>query len=215
MRFKEGDKVIFLNEIGGGVVTRVIDEEIVHVSIEDGFEIPYAVGDLIKEGSDVDNSRTDGFSGRIPAAAKDQKQDKLKIPAHQTDTVQSGIYLAMVPRNQEHPLNSAMDFYLVNHTRHRISFALYQNSGGQYKGVDTGQVEESAKWHLGKVERTDIENWNHALIQALFFQKGVTGVMSPASTHIVFKPLKIYKEESFSFSPLLHQKAMLVLVCET
>ncbi len=42
MKFKEGDKVVFLNEKGGGIVTRVVDEEIVHVSIEDGFEIPYA-----------------------------------------------------------------------------------------------------------------------------------------------------------------------------
>ncbi|HRC66615.1 MAG TPA: hypothetical protein PK976_01600, partial [Bacteroidales bacterium] len=48
MTIKPGDKVRFLSSSGGGIVTRVIRPGIVAVEIEDGFEIPTAINDLVK-----------------------------------------------------------------------------------------------------------------------------------------------------------------------
>lgn len=47
MRFSTGDRVKFLNETGGGTVTRIISEKSVMVMTRDGFEIPVAAGELI------------------------------------------------------------------------------------------------------------------------------------------------------------------------
>ena len=47
MQFYIGDKVGFLNEKGGGVVTKIISKKMVEVTIEDGFEFPYAISELI------------------------------------------------------------------------------------------------------------------------------------------------------------------------
>jgi hypothetical protein len=47
MEFKPGDKVRFLNATGGGVVTRQINSFMVSVAIEDGFEIPTLVSELV------------------------------------------------------------------------------------------------------------------------------------------------------------------------
>ena len=38
MKFNIGDKVSFLDEKGGGIITKIVDENIVTVEIEDGFE---------------------------------------------------------------------------------------------------------------------------------------------------------------------------------
>ena len=46
-KFKSGDKVKFLNEKGGGTVVRLIDSRMALVSIEDGFEIPVLMSDLV------------------------------------------------------------------------------------------------------------------------------------------------------------------------
>ena len=40
MKFKVGDRVKFLNENGGGVVSKIVSPSMVNVAIEDGFEIP-------------------------------------------------------------------------------------------------------------------------------------------------------------------------------
>ena len=47
MNFKLGDKVKFLNEKGEGTITRIINVATVGVTVEDGFEIPYAISNLI------------------------------------------------------------------------------------------------------------------------------------------------------------------------
>ena len=45
--FKVGDKVNFLSTVGGGKVTKIIDSRMVMVEVEDGFEIPTLITDLL------------------------------------------------------------------------------------------------------------------------------------------------------------------------
>jgi dsDNA-specific endonuclease/ATPase MutS2 len=47
MKFNEGDEVSFLNEKGKGTVSKIIGKKMVMVRVEDGFEFPYAVSELI------------------------------------------------------------------------------------------------------------------------------------------------------------------------
>ncbi|MGQ0827611.1 MAG: Smr/MutS family protein [Bacteroidota bacterium] len=47
MNFQIGDKVSFLNEKGEGIVSKIINKKMVGVTIEDGFELPFAVSELL------------------------------------------------------------------------------------------------------------------------------------------------------------------------
>ena len=42
-----GDKVRFLNEVGGGVVSKILDKNKVMVMTDDGFEIPTLEAELV------------------------------------------------------------------------------------------------------------------------------------------------------------------------
>jgi len=48
MFLQEGDKVSFLNEKREGIIRRFINARMASVEIEDGFEIPVAVNELVK-----------------------------------------------------------------------------------------------------------------------------------------------------------------------
>ena len=48
MKIKVGDTVKFLNEIGGGIVKKIIDEKTVSVLTSDDFEVPTLINQLIK-----------------------------------------------------------------------------------------------------------------------------------------------------------------------
>ena len=48
MRFKPGDRVKFLNDIGGGVVIRITNKTI-YVENQDGFEIPVLEQELLPD----------------------------------------------------------------------------------------------------------------------------------------------------------------------
>ncbi|MBA3704334.1 MAG: Smr/MutS family protein [Bacteroidetes bacterium] len=47
MNLNIGDKVSFLNEKGEGIITKIINKKMVGVTIEDGFELPFTVSELI------------------------------------------------------------------------------------------------------------------------------------------------------------------------
>ncbi len=47
MKLSIGQKVKFLNEVGGGIVSKIISPTMVNVTTEDGFDMPYLACDLI------------------------------------------------------------------------------------------------------------------------------------------------------------------------
>lgn len=49
MKFSKGDKVVFLNEIGGGIVIKYTTDRNVVIKTNDGFELPYSESELVKE----------------------------------------------------------------------------------------------------------------------------------------------------------------------
>ncbi len=46
--FKTGDKVKFLNDVGGGTIVSFIDKNTAMVSTGDGFDIPVLLKELLK-----------------------------------------------------------------------------------------------------------------------------------------------------------------------
>jgi hypothetical protein len=207
MKFKPGDRVAFLNEKGGGIVTRIVDEQIVHVSIEDGFEIPYSVGDLLKVGEGTADM-TRPLKEEAEVLNPDLKP-LFSVP-NKLGQMPQGAYLAMVPADQEKPLQCPLDFFLVNHSDYELLFGLYLNRSGDFFGTEYGFVEADSMLFLAQVERTKIEDWLNGVVQMVFFGPGKAAPVQPASANIIFKPVKIYKEESFAFDSLLRKKAIMV-----
>ena len=55
--FKIGDKVRFLNAVGYGVVTKIIDKKKFQIENEFGFEEIYNINELVVEGSKEDYNK--------------------------------------------------------------------------------------------------------------------------------------------------------------
>ncbi|MDD4192198.1 MAG: hypothetical protein PHI28_12760, partial [Mangrovibacterium sp.] len=51
--YKLGDRVKFLNDVGGGVVTKIVGKNMVHVENEDGFEIPVLLSEIILDSGET------------------------------------------------------------------------------------------------------------------------------------------------------------------
>ncbi|MBM3436997.1 MAG: hypothetical protein FJY07_12365, partial [Bacteroidetes bacterium] len=106
MKFKVGDKVKFLNERGGGIISKVISPGMVNVAIEDGFDIPVMISEIIKIESEApaDSPRhffREDYSVKIQPAHHEPKTVEIKhgIPLSKNPgqgTVDEGIYLAFV-----------------------------------------------------------------------------------------------------------------------
>ena len=72
---KKGDKVRFLSEIGGGIVSGFQGKNIVLVEDEDGFEIPMAINDVVVIGEE-DYSTAHVVSAKASSERKDASDGK-------------------------------------------------------------------------------------------------------------------------------------------
>lgn len=216
MIFKLGDKVSFLNDRGGGIVTKVIDDTLVHVTIEDGFEIPVLAKELIRTGTAEIAKEIEQAHQNLTRQYTDDDTTNDILPlylAHNDpDQRPAGIYFCFVPEIQENPLSGSLELLLINHTPYHTVFSLFLNHSGHYHGTEYGFIDPESRLSLSTIGRSEIEKWANALFQSVFFKEGKYQPLAPASKLISFKPIKLYKEESFQYETFLRKKALFVPV---
>ena len=208
-RFKPGDRVIFLNEKGGGIVTGIVNDDIVNVSGSDGFEIPYPVKELLKSRNESDEDHS--FKGSVVRVEEEHPgMSALFSVPNKTDQLPEGVYLFLVPENQEELSSSRLEIHLANHSEYQLLYSFYKHSGGAYHGIDFGYVDPDSRLLLGNFTRNEASEWANGLAQLVFYMDGKTRPPAPVSVDMKFKPLDLYQDKRFSYEGLMRKKAMVV-----
>ena len=128
--FKIGDKVNFLSSVGGGIVKRIIDSKMVMVEVEDGFEIPCLISDLVldfraqpsRQQQVVDNVQKEVQGQQLLAREQEEAARKGGLRRFAKEAEKEGVYLGFVPHEQQWLLTGAMDVVLVNHTPYEMLY---------------------------------------------------------------------------------------------
>ena len=84
MKFQIGDKVKFMDQMGEGVITKILGPSTLGVTV-DGFELPYAAGDLIKIEAPASAAERLFYEGKATYGNPEPKEeDPKKAPAPKT-----------------------------------------------------------------------------------------------------------------------------------
>jgi hypothetical protein len=78
MQIKSGDKVTFLNESGGGVVQKILNERYAIVENEDGFDVQYLIAELVFV-PEKQSYNLDGIEHVLSVQEKIQSEGKMRI----------------------------------------------------------------------------------------------------------------------------------------
>ena len=231
MKFKLGDRVKFLNEHGGGVISKVVSSNLVYVKIEDGFEIPTMANELVKaqdmmqtsghlfvDSSSVANNSEETVSQRHEKEEEEIVYDDRTSPLEifrAKGNDKNGVYLAFVPQDQKWLLTGLLDVYLVNYTDHDLLFSLFlKKPNGAWEGTDYDAVKPNTKILLNSIEREDIEKWTYGVVQLLYQKDLSSKVLAPVSAVFSFKPAKLYRENVYQDSTFISDKAFLLIINE-
>ena len=79
MKFRIGDTVKFLSQQGGGKISKIVSPDLVNVAIEDGFEIPTLISDLVKIEMDTPLGKYFGESYDVPTPAGTEKRPRKGV----------------------------------------------------------------------------------------------------------------------------------------
>ena len=226
MKFNTGDRVRFLSTSGGGVVSKILSPSMVNVTIDDGFDIPTAVNDLVK--IDLPQGAAARFfhEERKPAA-KTPKPDSKPVatreapvpepvqavaerPLDDVDRVMPlaagyrrsanppGIYLAFVPQDQRWLITGQVDVMLVNFTDHDVLYSWFiKTLKGGWRGVDYGSVPPLAMIHIESVPRDRMALWGSGVVQLMIHPDKPHDIFNPVSVEYKVSPVKLLHEDSF------------------
>jgi hypothetical protein len=186
MNFKIGERVRFLNEKGEGII-RGIDKQFATVEIEEGFDIPFLIAELVKihEPGQV--------SHRKPELAEIHKfvfeqPETVKISNTISEAVKGqDVCLAFVPENENRLLSGPLLVYLVNNTKFQLVYSYSISKNNEDVGIGAGLLHKNTEVFLHTMNRHEIEKLSGVFIQLLFHNNIGFKARHPVQERLVLK----------------------------
>ena len=217
-KFQIGDKVNFLNSTGGGTVKRIIDTRMVEVTIEDGFDIPVLMSDLVldfrsqqdRRQQVVDNAQKEIQQKQIVEEKEMDDARKSSLRRFGRNAEEDGLYLAFVPQDQQWLLTGLLDVVLVNNTPADALYSFNIKEEGKYISVDYGSIAPHSKVVIESISREDIEYWCEGYIQVILSQEEADFIYRPLHAPFSFRSSRFFKDGSYVESGVLGEKALMI-----
>lgn len=222
--FKIGDKVNFLSSVGGGKITKIIDSRMVMVEVEDGFELPTLVTDLVldyrsrpqqtQQQKVVDNVQKEIQAKQLVEQEQAEAARKGGLRRFAKDSEKEGVYLAFVPHEQQWLLTGPMDVVLVNNTPFEMLYTFTIKETEMFANVDYGQIDKFEKVVVETISRDDLEYWLNGVVQAIFTAETSDNVLLPLNAPFSLRPGRFFKDGSYLMSGILGEKAVVICLSE-
>ena len=217
-KFKVGDKVNFLNSTGGGTVKKIIDTRMVEVTIEDGFDIPVLMSDLVldfrsqpdKRQQIVDSTQKEIQQKQIIEEKEMDDARKSTLRRFGRNAEEEGLYLAFIPQDQQWLLTGLLDVVLVNNTPADALYSFNIKEENKYINVDYGSIAPHSKVVIESISREDIEYWCEGYIQVILSQEEADFVYHPLHAPFSFRSSRFFKDGSYVESGVLGEKAVMI-----
>jgi len=196
-----GDKVRFMNEVGGGRVTAILSKDMVSVETQDGFEIPTYIKNLI-----VVEAPSALPSPHFPEV----KSSGFRELNQKKGGEQPEFIFAVQPSNPGFPPEGQIQLYLVNDCNFTLIYHFATKMAGQYTTVDAGILEPNTKVELDSIQPKGIGELPEYCFQLLYFRKSATQLEEPVQKEIRISPVKFFKASSFVKNDYFNSPALLI-----
>lgn len=216
---KVGDRVRFLNAVGGGVVSKIINKELVAVTDDDGFDVPTLLSECVviesveaKLGAEEKkNEKSSTLSGSVEEMIDDDDYKPQETPEGEQLT----LYLAFVPQNIKAISSSGFDLYFVNDSNYYIAYNVAEERGAAFYSRFAGFIQPNTKILLDELTKDSLNDFEKIKVQ--FFALKQERSYSPKpmfDLSLRINPVKFYKLHSFKENDYFDELAFLVPLVE-
>ncbi len=210
---KIGDKVKFLNDVGGGVVTRFLNKNMVMVENYDGFEIPYQISQLL----DISAPELNKGSEKIERVTV-QRPISTTVKVDESKGViikgkeSPDFYFCIVPTDSANPIGGEIELFMVNDSNFTVLYYYSHCKSGLNKTVKYGTVQPNSKVELESLLQEDLSALPEFGFQIIFFKKEENNWHEPIVKRFKVNPVKFYKETSFHPNQFFRKNALVLQI---
>ncbi len=214
-----GDKVRFLNAVGGGIV-RKIDRDMAYVEEEDGFETPI----LARECVVVEPAKPQKKQPEVKTiftAVEPHREEPHRAATMPTTAVepieetaegeQLNIALAIIPHEPKHLNTTAYDICLVNDSNYYLYFTFTSRDDEGWRTRHAGIIEPNTQMELEELQQRDVNSLQRIGFQYIAFKQGKHyKAKNPGSVEMRFDPVRLYKLHSFRSNIYYDEPALII-----
>jgi hypothetical protein len=204
MKFNIGDKVRFLNEKGDGVVSKIINKTTVGVTIEDGFELPFTISELVaiydQSQAPINIKKEEPVLVQVPIVSKSAERKK----------VQEGIYLGLTPENTRDISYSDFNLWFINHSEYDVLYCVSSLLSSGYRLIEKGEAKAFESKLIETISKKKLDEYTTLKVDVLFYNATDFEHQAPVSEIIKIKQPKLYKENVFVENTFIPEKAFIM-----
>ena len=225
-----GDKVRFLNTVGGGTVKGFQNKQIVIVEDEHGFDVPVLISECV-----VVESATDEKMGMIPEDSDDKgesevyepvnsvtkevstppvaKVDKYYVPEETVEGENITACLAFLPMDIKSLSTTTYEAYFVNDSNYYLFFNYMSRENNSWRSRFSGTVEPNTKIFLEEFDKSVLNDIEKVAVQFIAFKHEKTyKFKNPCSVELRIDTVKFYKLHSFKENDYFDEDAIVYYI---
>ena len=201
---KVGDRVRYLNAVGGGVVVRIA-KDIAYVD-EDGFETPVLARECVviepaepaKKAASVPASRVVEVAPVESFARETADDDDAPAVEERPEGERLNITLAYVPDESKHLNTTRFSSYLVNDSNYYLYFTYLSRDDEGWRTRYAGVVEPNIQVLLEEFGQDEVNSLERICIQYIAFKKDKHfALKSPVAVEYRLDTTKFFKLYTF------------------
>lgn len=189
-----GDRVRLMSGREEGIVTRILDNNIVEVAIDNDFTIPVARREIVVIAAEEQKFLKNSDDPK--PVTKNKKEPAAPVLAAR------GIYLALVHQSEE-----LLAVTVINNSDYDVLFTAGEERERNYRGLQNDKLAPKATRVITHYHLKDFEKWPSLLVQFIQHRNGVTNIFEPITRRVQFKASSFYKSKKTA--PVLNKEAFL------
>ncbi|MGQ1787476.1 MULTISPECIES: Smr/MutS family protein [unclassified Saccharicrinis] len=199
MKISVGDKVRFLNEVGGGVVSRTEGDEMVYVLDDDGFEVPALRTEvvIVEKHSKV-NTPGNAVGEMEPDGYEFEESDEEGEPK------------LLLACTSDKDLPGNIRLYLINDSNFFAFYSIGRCNNANIINAYHGTIEPNTKLALDNLAINFVDGVEYECQLVLFRKSKEYTPIKPLEKRFKFSGSKLLKENSYSNNAYLEDKAFLI-----
>lgn len=208
---KIGDKVRFLNAVGGGIVRRFQGKDVVYVEEEDGFETPV----LIRECVIVDDREMQVKSTSKPVTpVPEVKAEEPEKKEYEVVEVAGGdklnVFLAYLPIDIKNLGKCNYETFFINDSNYYLFFNYMSCKNSNWNSRFSGIVEPNTRLFVEEFAKEQINDLEKVCIQFVAYKKDKPFSLKNAySVELRIDGVKFYKLHSFRENDFFEDDALI------
>lgn len=208
MRLKIGDKVRYLNEVGEGRVTKIVNNTTVEILNEYGFEVPVLEKELVA----VDVAETEFVN-------RSSEEKVIEVDNNIEAILEDNIFEEELPEIENNDTEVLLgvvkeekfnNFFIINDSDFNLYVNILKQKNDKFINIFSSKLEAGMKENFIEFPINEVKEGVNLIFQLLFIAKSQESVQSPVEKIISIPAVKFFKNGVFKENDYFHEDALIL-----